>query len=55
MLEVSVITKITAIPIPKAESSFLETPKKGHKPRKRESRKFWMKMADMAITNISPI
>ena len=35
-----VITKITAIPIPKAESNFLETPIYGHKPRKRINTKF---------------
>src|SRR6056297_4010636 len=41
----TVITKVTAMPMPSAVSTFLETPMKGQIPRKRANTKLLTKMA----------
>ena len=43
------MTKITAKPIPTAESTFLDTPIKGHKPRN------WVRMKLLTKTKVSII
>lgn len=49
--EAKVITKITAMPIPSAVSTFLETPKKGQMPKNLVRTKLFTKMALKKITN----
>jgi hypothetical protein len=46
-----VITKITANPIPIAPLVFLDTPKKGHKPRNLDRTKLFTNIAPTAITS----
>jgi hypothetical protein len=48
-MEARAITKMTANPIPVADSTFLETPIKGHKPRNWVSIKLLMKTKVMII------
>ncbi len=44
------ITKVTAMPIPRAVSTFLETPIKGQMPRKRARTKLLTKIALIRIS-----
>jgi len=52
IIPASVITNVTAIPIPKAVSTCLDTPRKGQIPRKRESTKLLTRMALTTIIRI---
>ena len=47
------MTKMTAMPMPVAVSTFLETPRKGQMPRKREKIKLLTRMAPSATENSS--
>ncbi len=49
--EAKVMTKITAMPIPKAVSTLRETPKKGQMPKNLVKTKLFTKMALKKITN----
>jgi hypothetical protein len=49
IVDAIVITKITAIPIPSAESNFLETPIYGHNPRNLIRTKLLIKIAPIII------
>src|SRR5210317_186243 len=51
----TVMTKVTAIPIPRAVSTFLETPRNGQMPRKRANTKLLTKIALTKITRRSAI
>ena len=51
IVEAIVITKITAIPIPRAESNFFETPIYGQSPKKRTITKLLIKIELTIITN----
>ena len=48
-IDATVITKITAMPIPSALESFFDTPKKGHNPRNFVNTKLLMRIAAMEI------
>ncbi len=52
-----VITNVTAIPIPSAVSTFLDTPKNGHIPKNLDKTKLLTRMALTIMTNklASPI
>ncbi len=51
----TVMTKVTAIPMPRAVSTFLETPRKGQMPRNRARTKLLTKMALTRISSNSAI
>ena len=55
MAEARPMTKVTAMPMPTAVSTFLETPRKGQMPRNWEKMKLFARMAPSVIARSSKI